>query len=104
MAHTKAQKTAKGNKDSIAKRLGIKIYGNQKAINGNIIVRQRGSEFYPGVGTRSGRDYTIYAIHDGIVHFKTRRDKKYVEVKPLAGTAQKAAEHARRGEVRAPKN
>lgn len=81
MAHTKAQKTAKGNKDSISKRLGVKIYGNQKVRNGNIIIRQRGSEFWPGKGTRAGRDYTIYAIQNGVVHFKVQRDKKYVEVK-----------------------
>lgn len=84
MAHTKAQKTAKGNKDSAGRRLGIKIYGNQKVINGNIIIRQRGSEFWPGEGTKVGHDYTIYAVRSGTVHFKTLRDKKYVEVRAVS--------------------
>jgi len=78
MAHTKAQKTAKGNKDSISKRLGVKIYGNQKANVGNIIVRQRGSKFWPGEGTKIGHDYTIYAMKKGVVSFRTKDDKQYV--------------------------
>lgn len=78
MAHTKAQKTAKGNKDSISKRLGVKIYGNQRANIGNIIIRQRGSKFWPGEGTRIGRDYTIYAAKNGIVSFRIKDERQYV--------------------------
>lgn len=80
MAHTKAQGSVRGNRDSIAKRLGVKIYGGAKAINGNIIVRQRGSEFFPGVGVSMGKDYTIYAVTDGTVNFKSLRGKKIIEV------------------------
>lgn len=80
MAHTKAQGSVKGNRDSIAKRLGVKLYGGQKAINGNILVRQKGTKFFSGKGTSMGRDFTIYAVTAGIVHFKNLRSKKFVEV------------------------
>ena len=56
MAHTKAQGSVKGNRDSIAKRLGVKIYGGQKAEAGNIIVRQRGTKIFPGFGVEMGKD------------------------------------------------
>ncbi len=80
MAHTKSAGSVKGNKDSISKRLGVKIYGGQKAISGNIIVRQRGTQFHPGIGVSMGKDYTIFAISDGTVQFKIARGKKVVEV------------------------
>lgn len=80
MAHTKAQGSVKGNRDSISKRLGIKLYGGQKAKIGNIIARQRGSKFFPGVGVSMGRDFTLFAIKDGIVNFKQLNGKKIVEV------------------------
>ncbi|MBI4080684.1 MAG: 50S ribosomal protein L27 [Candidatus Levybacteria bacterium] len=80
MAHTKAQGSVKGNRDSRAKRLGVKLYGGQKAINGNIIIRQKGTKFHPGVGVSMGKDYTIYAVVDGTVAFKQSRGKKVVEV------------------------
>lgn len=80
MAHTKAQGAVKGNRDSIAKRLGVKLYSGEKAKNGNIIVRQKGTKFHPGNGVSMGKDYTIFAILDGIVKFKNLRGKKYVEV------------------------
>lgn len=80
MAHTKSQKAAKGNKDSISKRLGIKLYGGQKAKNGNIIVRQRGMTFKAGKGTYMGKDYTIHAGIDGTVEFITREGRKYVTI------------------------
>jgi len=80
MAHTKSQKTTKGNKDSVSKRLGVKIYGNQKVKVGNVIVRQRGSKCWPGIGTKLGHDYTIYATSDGFVKFKKRDDKQFVYV------------------------
>lgn len=62
------------------KRLGVKIYGGQKAINGNIIIRQRGTNFKPGMGTKMGRDYTIYAVKNGIVNFRKLNDKNFVEI------------------------
>lgn len=80
MAHTKSGGTTKGNRDSVAKRLGVKIYGGQKALPGNIIVRQKGSKVNPGKGVDMGKDFTIYAIAEGVVTFKTLRGKKVVEV------------------------
>ncbi|HEX8965915.1 MAG TPA: 50S ribosomal protein L27 [Patescibacteria group bacterium] len=80
MAHTKAGGTTKGNRDSIAKRLGVKIYGGQKAMPGNIILRQKGSKVFPGNGVGMGKDYTLFALDEGTVTFKMRRGKKIVEV------------------------
>lgn len=80
MAHTKAQGSVKGNRDSIAKRLGVKLYAGQKALAGNIIIRQRGSKVFPGNGVSMGRDFTIFAVTDGTVNFKTSRGKKVVEL------------------------
>lgn len=80
MAHTKAGGSTKGNRDSVAKRLGVKIYGGQKAIPGNIIIRQKGSKVFPGNGVGMGKDYTLFALEEGIVNFKMRRGKKIVEV------------------------
>lgn len=80
MAHTKAQGAVKGNRDSIAKRLGVKLFAGQKAIAGNILIRQKGSKFVAGEGVSTGKDYTLFAIIDGIVRFKTLRGKKYIEV------------------------
>lgn len=80
MAHTKSGGTTKGNRDSVAKRLGVKLYGGQIALPGNIIVRQKGSRFNPGRGVDMGKDYTIFALTEGTVTFKTLRGKKVVEV------------------------
>ncbi len=80
MAHTKAQGSVRGNRDSIAKRLGVKLFAGQKAISGNIIVRQKGSRFFPGNGVSMGRDFTLFAIVSGIVEFRTKKGKKFVEV------------------------
>jgi len=80
MAHTKAQGAVKGNRDSVAKRLGVKLYGGEKAIPGNIIIRQRGSKFHPGNGVQMGRDYTLYAVATGKVNFKLQRGRKLVEI------------------------
>ena len=80
MAHTKSQGAVRGNRDSISKRLGLKVYGGQEVIAGNIILRQRGTRAFPGNGTDMGRDYTIYAVKAGKVNFKTARGKKYIEV------------------------
>ncbi len=80
MAHTKAGGTTKGNRDSNPKRLGIKLYGGQKAIAGNIIVRQRGSKFNAGKGVGTGVDYTLFALVEGVVKFGQKRGKKIVEL------------------------
>lgn len=80
MAHTKSQKAAKGNRDSISKRLGVKLYGGEKVSVGNVIVRQRGMKFSAGENVKLGKDFTVYAIADGNVVFKKRAGKKYVAV------------------------
>lgn len=80
MAHTKAQGSVKGNRDSISKRLGVKVYGGQKVISGNIIVRQKGTRFHPGLNVGMGKDYTLFAVADGIVNYKIKKGKRFVEV------------------------
>lgn len=80
MAHTKAQGSVKGNRDSRPKRRGVKVYGGSKVLPGNIIIRQVGSKFNPGVGVSMGKDFTLFAVQEGTVHFKTLRGKKVVEV------------------------
>jgi large subunit ribosomal protein L27 len=78
MAHTKSQKATKGNRDSRAKRLGVKLYGGEKVKAGNIIVRQRGATFKAGQGTLLSRDFTIVALEDGVVDFIKRAGDTYV--------------------------
>ena len=78
MAHTKSLRAAKINKDSIAKRLGVKRYAGEKVKTGYVLVRQRGTKFHPGEGTFMGKDYTIHAGRDGKVEFKVRRSRVYV--------------------------
>lgn len=78
MAHIKAGGTTKGNRDSQAKRLGVKVYGGQKVIIGNIIVRQRGTKVHPGVGVDIGKDDTLFAIKDGTVRFLKKQGKDVV--------------------------
>lgn len=80
MAHVKAGGVAKGNKDSASKRLGVKIYGGQAAIPGNIIIRQKGTKVHPGEGVSMGRDFTIFAITKGKVAFSTKLGKQFVSV------------------------
>ncbi len=80
MAHTKAQGAVRGNRDSIAKRLGVKLYAGQKAAAGNIIIRQKGTKFFPGNGVEMGKDFTLFAVDSGVVSFKQRRGKKIVEI------------------------
>ena len=80
MAHTKAQGSVAGNRDSVAKRLGVKLYGGEKARKGNILVRQKGTRFFPGVGASMGKDYTIFAINEGTVTFRQLRGKKFIDV------------------------
>ena len=80
MAHTKSTGAVKGNRDSIAKRLGVKVWGGQTVKVGNIIIRQKGTKYHAGRGTELGRDYTIFAVEVGKVAFKTRQGKTVVEV------------------------
>lgn len=83
MAHVKAGGTAKGNKDSHGKRLGVKIYGGQIAQAGNIIVRQRGTKVHAGSNVRVGKDHTLYAMVKGKVTFGKRLGKSTVSVVPM---------------------
>ena len=80
MAHTKAQGSVRGNRDSIAKRLGVKVYGGQKVLSGNIIVRQKETKYHAGENVMMGKDYTLFAVSKGIVNFKTKKGKRFVEV------------------------
>lgn len=80
MAHTKQAGAVKGNRDSISKRLGVKLYAGQKAKIGCIIIRQKGTKFFAGSGVGMGHDFTLFATQDGIVKFKSLKGKKFVEV------------------------
>ena len=82
MAHKKAGGSTKNGRDSESKRLGVKRYGGEQVIAGNILVRQRGSQFHPGENVGMGRDYTLFAKADGAVTFRTRcpKNRKYVSV------------------------
>ena len=80
MAHTKVGGAVKGNRDSVAKRLCVKLYGGQTASAGNILIRQKGTKFHPGNGVSMGKDFTIFALINGTVNFKTSKGRKIVEV------------------------
>ena len=83
MAHKKGVGSSKNGRESASKRLGDKIYGGQSCKAGNIIVRQRGTEFHPGTNMGMGKDHTLFALVDGTVNFKvTREDKRVVSVIP----------------------
>ncbi len=84
MAHKKGEGSVKNGRDSQSKRLGIKIYGGQPAISGNIIVRQRGTVYHPGNNVGVGKDFTLFALTDGVVEFKKGKgDKTTISVKPM---------------------
>lgn len=80
MAHTKAQRAVKGNRDSRSRRLGVKLYGGQAVKAGNVIIRQQGSKFNAGIGTLLSNDFTIVAVKSGTVKFTVRNGEKYVSV------------------------
>jgi large subunit ribosomal protein L27 len=84
MAHKKGAGSSKNGRESHSKRLGIKIFGGQAAISGNIIVRQRGTRHHPGTNVGIGKDHTLFALTDGVVEFrKTRKDRSFVSVVPF---------------------
>ena len=76
MAHKKGEGSVKNGRDSQSKRLGVKIYGGQPALNGNILIRQRGTQYHPGKNVGLGSDFTIFALTDGIVEFKKVKNNK----------------------------
>lgn len=81
MAHKKGEGSVKNNRDSQSKRLGVKIFGGQPAVSGNIIVRQRGTVYHPGKNVGVGKDYTLFALTDGLVEFrKGKNNRTYVSV------------------------
>ena len=85
MAHKKGEGKVKNGRESESKRLGIKVFGGQKVIAGNIIVRQRGTKHHPGKNVGIGKDHTLFALTNGVVIFKKgRQDKSLVFVQPEA--------------------
>lgn len=88
MAHKKGVGSSRNGRDSIGQRLGVKRFGGELVKAGNIIVRQRGTQFHPGLNVGLGRDYTLFALVEGIVAFqRAGRDRKKVSVLPATATA-----------------
>ena len=87
MAHKKGVGSSKNGRESESKRLGVKIFGGQAAIAGNIIVRQRGTQHHPGENVGIGKDHTLFALTDGLVEFrKKRNNRSFVSVVPFETT------------------
>jgi large subunit ribosomal protein L27 len=88
MAHKKGEGSVKNGRDSNSKRLGVKIFGGQAAVAGNIIIRQRGTVYHPGKNVGVGKDYTLFALTDGVVEFrKGRQNRTFVSVAAPEATA-----------------
>ncbi|SLN39678.1 50S ribosomal protein L27 [Roseivivax jejudonensis] len=89
MAHKKAGGSSRNGRDSAGRRLGVKLYGGQSAIPGNIIVRQRGTRFWPGQGVGMGKDHTIFATEEGSVTFhKGLKGRTFISVLPVTDAAE----------------
>lgn len=89
MAHKKGEGSVKNGRDSQSKRLGVKIFGGQAANAGNIILRQRGTVYHPGKNVGIGKDFTIYALSDGVVEFKKGKNHKtFVSIKTFDAIAE----------------
>lgn len=89
MAHKKAGGSSRNGRDSNAKRLGVKRFGGQAVLAGNILVRQRGTKFHAGVNVGIGVDHTLFATSDGCVEFRTKSNNRtYVSVVPMAQAAE----------------
>ncbi len=83
MAHKKGAGSSRNGRESESKRLGVKLYGGQHALAGNIIVRQRGTQHHPGLNVGMGKDHTLYALVDGKIEFRRRKgNKSYVSIIP----------------------
>jgi large subunit ribosomal protein L27 len=87
MAHKKGLGSSKNGRDSNPKYLGVKMFGGQSAVAGNIIVRQRGTRFRPGPGTELGRDHTIFANRPGTISFRTSGERRFVSVEESTDAA-----------------
>ena len=83
MAHKKGLGSTKNGRDSNSQRLGVKLYGGQLAKPGSIIIRQRGTKFYPGINVGMGKDHTLFSLTDGVVVFAYRAGKKFINIEPL---------------------
>ena len=83
-ASKKGAGSTRNGRDSNAQRLGVKRFGGERVAAGNIIVRQRGTRFYPGLNVGIGRDHTLFALTEGTVVFATRRNRQHVDVRPAA--------------------
>lgn len=89
MAHKKAGGSSRNGRDSHSKRLGVKLFGGQAAIAGNILVRQRGTKFYPGANVGIGRDHTLFALTDGRVRFHDGKlGRKFCSIDMIAEAAE----------------
>jgi large subunit ribosomal protein L27 len=89
MAHKKGVGSSKNGRESESKRLGVKIFGGQAAISGNIIVRQRGTKHHPGTNVGIGKDHTLFALTDGVVEFRKKKDNRsYVSIVPFIEGAE----------------
>jgi large subunit ribosomal protein L27 len=89
MAHKKAGGSSRNGRDSESKRLGVKKFGGEKVIAGNIIVRQRGTKWHPGVNVGLGKDHTLFALEQGAVTFTRKANgRTYVSVNPMADAAE----------------
>ena len=89
MAHKKGEGSVKNGRDSNSKRLGVKIFGGQPAISGNIIVRQRGTVYHPGKNVGVGKDFTLFALSDGVVEYrKGRQNRTFVFVNAVDAVAE----------------
>ena len=85
MAHKKSGGSSRNGRDSAGRRLGVKKFGGEAVVPGNIIIRQRGTTYYPGTNVGMGKDHTLFAVADGAVKFVTKRDDRtYVLVEPAA--------------------
>ncbi|MFC6199381.1 50S ribosomal protein L27 [Ponticaulis profundi] len=89
MAHKKSGGSSRNGRDSESKRLGVKKYGGEHVVPGNILIRQRGTKYYPGTNVGMGKDHTLFAKVDGKVEFRKKRDnRQYVSVMPIADAAE----------------
>ena len=89
MAHKKAGGSSRNGRDSAGRRLGVKKFGSQDVVAGNIIVRQRGTKFYPGANVGMGKDHTLFSLIDGVVRFhKGKLGRKFVSVDMMAEAAE----------------
>src|SRR5690606_20660918 len=103
MAHKKGAGSSRNGRESHSKRLGIKIFGGQEAIAGNILVRQRGTKHHPDKGVGIGKDHTLFALVDGTVIFKKKQDNKsYVSILPAAVVAEVVEKKAPAKQAAAP--